>query len=330
VVFEITAMTDDSSLQFLNCTGFSNPAVRTLLTTRFVGNPSDLANNQKHSSERPFNLATHVGDDASLVANNRALLRQYLPQEPLWLNQVHGVAVADDSTATVNPFGASQIPTADAAITLKPKRVLAVLTADCLPVVFASVANPQRPYETQFHGVAAAHAGWRGLVNGVLENTVASLRAQLAPGMAIEASFGAAIGPLAFEVGADVFQAFCEQANNAEQLQKNQTAFKPLNAPSKQYPEKLLSAPEKWLANLYQLAQIRLEQIGVKVLAQPDWCTYRDEQRFFSHRRDTVQQREGNLSGYFINGASVAPETKFNVPSPFRPGRQATLIWLDR
>lgn len=324
--------TDKSSLQFLNCTEFSNPAVRTLLTTRFVSRSSNLATTQKHSTQRPFNLATHVGDDPNLVANNRALLRQHLPQEPLWLNQVHGVAVADDSTATatVNTLGASQIPIADAAITIKPKRVLAVLTADCLPVVFASAPNTQTPFDTQLHGVAAAHAGWRGLVNGVLENTVASLRAQLAPGTVIEASFGAAIGPLAFEVGAEVFQAFCKQAKNAKQLQKIQAAFKPQNALPKQCLAKLVPAPEKWLANLYQLAQIRLEQIGVKVLAQPDWCTYRDEQRFFSHRRDTVQQREVNLPGHFINDASVNPRAKFNGPSPFQPGRQATLVWLDR
>ncbi len=327
-------MTDNPSLQFLKCTEFSNPAVRSLLTTRFVSRSSDLATNQKHSSKRPFNLATHVGDDPNLVANNRVLLRQHLPQEPLWLNQVHGVAVADDSTATVNAIGdaigASQIPMADAAITIKSKRVLAVLTADCLPVVFASVPNPQTPYESQLHGVAAAHAGWRGLVNGVLENTVASLRAQLAPGTAIEASFGAAIGPLAFEVGAEVFQAFCDQAKNAEQLQKIQAAFKPQLAPSKQNPVDLATVPEKWLADLYQLAQIRLEQIGVKVLARPDWCTYRDERRFFSHRRDTVQQREGYLPGHFINSTSVDPEAKFNAPSSFQPGRQATLVWLDR
>jgi polyphenol oxidase len=323
-------MTDYPSLQFLNCAGFSNPAVRTLLTTRFIGNFSDLAANPKRTSQQPFNLATHVGDDPDLVANNRALLRQHLPQEPFWLNQVHGIAVADDSTTTVNALGALQIPTADAAITLKPQRVLAVLTADCLPVVFASVPSTQTPHETQLHGVAAAHAGWRGLVNGVLENTVASLRAQLALGTEIEASFGAAIGPLAFEVGAEVFQAFCEQAKDAEQLQKIQAAFKPRYVPSKQNPTTLVPVPEKWLADLYQLAQIRLEQIGVKVLVQPGWCTFQDDQRFFSHRRDTVQQREGSLPNRFFADALADSEATFNGPSPFQPGRQATLVWLDR
>jgi polyphenol oxidase len=323
-------MTKNPSLQFLNLLGFSNPAVRTLLTTRFIGPSSDLTTDPKHSAQPPFNLATHVGDDPNLVASNRALLRQHLPQEPLWLNQIHGVAVADDSTATVNALGASQIPTADAAVTLKHQRVLAVLTADCLPVVFASVPNTQTPYETQLHGVAAAHAGWRGLVNGVLENTVARLRLQLAPGTPIEASFGAAIGPLAFEVGVEVFHAFCEQAKDAEQLQIIKAAFKPLQAPSKQSPSKRAQAPEKWLANLYQLAQIRLEQIGVKVLVHPGWCTYRDEQRFFSHRRDTVRQREGCLPDGFVNGAAADPEAKFSGLSSFQPGRQATLVWLDR
>jgi polyphenol oxidase len=285
------------SLQFKHCSGFSNPAVRTLLTTRFWSQLVDASLENSKSNSGPFNLATHVGDDPNLVARNRSLLRQYLPSEPLWLNQVHGIEVVDVSVLN------DAVPTADAALTFNDNRVLAVLTADCLPVLFASGSDSSgldahAIPALQPQAVAVAHAGWRGLVNGVLEATVARMRVQLSPSTVIEAGFGAAIGPGAFEVGPEVVQAFCDQALSPEQLGEIQAAFKPIDA------------PQKWLANLYRLAQIRLEVLGVKVLPPPAWCTYRDEQLFFSHRRDTVLKRENKLM-------------------TLQAGRQASLIWLD-
>jgi polyphenol oxidase len=297
-------MQDERSVQFLICSQFTNPAVRTLLTTRFVNERGINLRDKTPAANDQFNLATHVGDDPSLVDRNRALLRRYLPNDPLWLNQVHGIGVADDSMLVV------PLPTADAAITLIPRRVVAVLTADCLPVVFASVPDTQLAHGQSPQGIAVAHAGWRGLVNGVLEATVAALRAQLPPRTTIEAGFGAAIGPTAFEVGDEVFRAFCEQAKTPVQLQKIKAAFKPKQGLEHQ----------KWLANLYQLAQIRLAQIGVTVLAQPNWCTFNDEQHFFSHRRDTLQLRKLlPRDGVFKDG-----------PNLVQAGRQASLVWLER
>jgi polyphenol oxidase len=324
-------MADDQSLQFLKCAGFSNPAVRTVLTTRFVSDRS-IAIEETPNSPSSFNLATHVGDNPDLVAKNRALLRKFLPSDPLWLNQVHGVGVADDLTTAVlaNSASISHVPTADAAITLKPKRVLAILTADCLPVVFASVPNAQIPFEQQVHGVACAHAGWRGLLNGVLEATVNALRTQLAPGTPIEAGFGAAIGPKSFEVGAEVFQAFCEQAQNPEQLKKIQAAFTPKQKTVRLDQSTLSRVPQKWFADLYQLAQIRLENAGVKVLTPAHWCTYQDEHLFFSHRRDTVKQQQRETLNQFPENIVLSHPTQINAPNSIRAGRQATLVWLDR
>jgi len=206
-----------------------------------------------------FNLGDHVGDDAAHVAENRSRLRLQLPAEPAWLKQIHGAIVVD--------AGSDKL-TADASVTRQAGCVCAVLTADCLPVLFCDRAGSV---------VAAAHAGWRGLANGVLEATVAAM--QVLPGDVL-AWMGAAIGPQAFEVGDEVRQVFIEQHPEAA------TAFVP-------HPSS--SDSTKWLADIYQLARIRLNHAGVHAIYGGGRCTFNEADRFFSYRRDGVTGRMASL-----------------------------------
>lgn len=213
-----------------------------------------------------FNLAGHVGDDPAAVAENRRILRAALPAEPVWLNQVHGAGVIElDATPPSAP------PEADAAIARAPGRVCAVLTADCLPVLFCDLDGTV---------VAAAHAGWRGLAGGVLEATVAAMAV---PPERILAWLGPAIGPDAFEVGPEVREAFVARHAMAG------IAFRPA------WPGTLDEAPRKWLADLYQLARIRLATIGVGQIHGGGLCTHTDRAHFFSYRRDGVTGRMASL-----------------------------------
>jgi len=198
-----------------------------------------------------FNLGDHVGDDPSAVAENRRILMEelQLATEPRWLSQVHGTRVAQLQGSPVTE-------SADAAITWLPGEVCAVLTADCLPVLFCDRIGRR---------VAAAHAGWRGLSAGVLEATVKAMGGE--PGDVL-AWMGPAIGPRAYEVGEEVRQAFVSHAPEAAQ------AFKPSGAPG------------KWWCDLYLLARQRLAAAGVKSVDGGGFCTYTDERRFFSFRRD--------------------------------------------
>lgn len=221
--------------------------VHALMTTRAGG-----ASRPPYDS---FNLAAHVGDDPAAVQENRRRLLEHLPAEPLWLTQVHGTAVAQaghDETGVV----------ADAAVARAPGRVCAVLTADCLPVLLCDERGSV---------VAAAHAGWRGLVAGVLEETVRSMGIGAAR---ILAWLGPAIGPDAFEVGEEVRQAFIEHDPLAA------TAFRPA------LPGTLDELPRKWLADLYALARLRLAGVGVERVHGGGACTWRDADRFYSYRRD--------------------------------------------
>lgn len=199
-----------------------------------------------------FNLAAHVQDDPLAVAENRRRLREILPAEPIWLNQVHGTQVIQADTA-------SGVPDADASFTRTHHTVCAVMTADCLPVLFSA-----RDGST----VAAAHAGWRGLAAGVLEATVAAM--QVPPDEVI-VWLGAAIGPDAFEVGAEVRDTFIASHPSAG------TAFKPYR--------------QQWLADIYTLARIRLNACGVRAIYGGGLCTYTDAARFYSYRRDGVTGR---------------------------------------
>lgn len=211
-----------------------------------------------------LNPASHVGDDPNAVAENRRLLQQWLPAEPLWLNQVHGVEVCLTSPEGGNP------PCADASVTTRNNEVLAVLTADCLPVLFCDRAGTV---------AAAAHAGWRGLAAGVLEQTVAAM--QVEP-ESILAWMGAAIGPRAFEVGDEVREAFIAQHPLAG------VAFRPA------LPGTLDESPRKWLADIYALARIRLAAVGVTQVYGGSLCSFHDP-RFFSYRRQNPCGRMASL-----------------------------------
>jgi YfiH family protein len=210
-----------------------------------------------------MNLGTRVGDDPVAVARNRALLRALLPAEPAWLHQVHGAQVVD--AAAVAASGVD----ADASFATAPGCVCVVTVADCLPVLFCDRAGTR---------VAAAHAGWRGLSEGVLENTVAAL--DCAPGDLL-AYLGPAIGPERFEVGQDVVDAFIRADRQAAQCFRAK-APGPRGEP-------------KWLADLCGLARQRLATTGVRAVYGRGLCTYEDSARFFSHRRDPRSGRHAAL-----------------------------------
>ena len=211
------------------------------------------------SSRAPFdtfNLGLRSGDDVEVVARNRAELieRFVLPSAPRWLQQVHGTTVA------IEP-GFDE-PEADAAVTRTPGTVLAILTADCLPVVFATEDGSE---------IAAAHAGWRGLAAGVLEATLAAMQA---PRNRILAWLGPAAGPADYEIGQEVFDAFVEHDPRAV------AAF-------------VATRPGHWRVDLYALARMRLGDAGVARVHGGGLSTIGDPRRFFSHRRD---QRTGRMA----------------------------------
>ena len=206
-----------------------------------------------------LNLAMHVEDHADSVRRNRALLKQALdlPAEPCWLEQVHGVRVIDAAQP-------SSTPQADAAFTTRPGVVCSVMTADCLPVLLC---------DRQGTRVAAAHAGWRGLQAGVVEQTLAALNT---PAEDVRVWLGPAIGADAFEVGDEVRQAFMQDMPEAEQ------AFR-------------ISRPGHWWADIYILARQRLQRQGVTAVYGGGLCTYTDEARFYSYRRDGRTGRMASL-----------------------------------
>ena len=224
--------------------------VRALITTRAGG--------VSQGAYASLNLGDHVGDEAAAVAENRARLALLLPDSPLWLRQVHGTGVADTRSARAGCE-------ADASMTRESGRVLAVLTADCLPVLLADDTGS---------AIAVAHAGWRGLVAGVIERTVDALN--LEPGRLV-AYLGPAIGPSAFEVGDEVRHAFV--APDAEAA----AAFVPGGTAG------------KWFADLYMLARQRLARLGTTRVFGGGFCTHGEADRFFSHRRDRVTGRMASL-----------------------------------
>jgi polyphenol oxidase len=195
-----------------------------------------------------FNLGTHVGDVPANVAGNRALLRTCLPNEPVWMDQVHDADVIDAAAAPANPR-------ADGAVTRSPGIVLCVMTADCLPVLLA---------DSRGNAVGIAHAGWRGLTRGVIEATIN--RMQVPPAQ-IVAYLGPAISRNAYEVGAELLDLFVQQdATNAG-------AF-------------VSKGNGKYWCDLYSLAMRRLIRQGVSAIYGGGFCTHTDVERFFSFRRD--------------------------------------------
>ena len=215
-----------------------------------------------------LNLGLHCGDDAATVQRNRALLQAGLPGRPAWIAQVHGVAVVDAASVGEG----KPILTGDASIATAPGVVCAVMTADCLPVLFADINGKV---------VGAAHAGWRGLAAGVLSETVKAMRA--AGAVELTAWMGPAIGPEQFEVGSDVLEAFLAGATPHEQAQ--------VRAAFRSYPGR----PGKWLANIYGLARLMLARDGVTRVSGGTFCTASEERRFFSYRRDHVTGRQASL-----------------------------------
>ncbi len=224
--------------------------IRALTTTR-AGGVSEL----NYSS---LNLADHVDDNISHVRENRQRLCQHLKiQQPLWLKQVHGVQVAKAQTA--------QSPVeADAIVSFQTNSPCAVMTADCLPLLFCNQSATK---------VAAAHAGWRGLANGMIEATVAAMQENSG---ALMVWLGPAIGADNFEVGQDVFDAFVGHDAAAEQ------AF-------------LRTDETHYLADIYQLARQRLKKLGIEAVYGGGLCTYSDEERFYSFRRNPVTGRMASL-----------------------------------
>jgi polyphenol oxidase len=221
-----------------------------------------------------LNLGSHVGDDPRAVVENRRRLRAALslPAEPLWLAQQHGAMVVDadrvapaDGVIAANSVGAEQAaPQADAAITRSAGRVLAVLVADCLPVLLARADGS---------AVAIAHAGWRGLAAGVLEAAVAAFQSDPA---SLHAWLGPAIGPDHFEVGSEVLEALCVgRAQTAVAFQSN--------------------ARGRWQCDLYELARQRLVGSGVHHVTMAQRCSYEDPDAFFSFRRDRITGRMAAL-----------------------------------
>jgi hypothetical protein len=233
--------------RFLNLEWDLPPGVRAAFTLRTIG-----ASVGPYAS---FNTATHVGDEPDAVLRNRTALRNalQLPREPHWLDQIHGVDICALDNAEPRADGTP--PNADAAVTTRVGRICVVQVADCLPVLFVSRDGTR---------VGAAHAGWRGLANGVLEATVAALGV---PGTALRAWLGPAISQPHFEVGAEVRDAFVAHAPQAA------SAFVP-------------NARGRWQCDLGALARQRLAALGVTDIAGGTWCTYADAASFFSHRRD--------------------------------------------
>ncbi len=229
------------------------PNVKALQTTRLGG-----------ISQAPYdtlNLGDHVQDNPIHVAHNRQLLSDFVPSEPVWLNQVHGTRVIDAALS-------SCIESADAAFTQKKEVVCVTMTADCLPVLVC---------DTQGTIVAAIHAGWRSLCDGVIEQTIQTMLAQrpeLAPTQ-LMAWLGPAIGPQAFEVGEEVRAQFIAKDSHAE------SAF--------------VASSEKWLGNLSMIARQRLRLLGIEAVFGGNECTYSNSEKYFSFRRDGVTGRMATL-----------------------------------
>jgi YfiH family protein len=236
-----------------------------------------------------MNVGLHVGDDADAVAENRRLLRQLhdLPADPVWLRQVHGTRVS--ALRDVMSDNEVEQP-ADGAWTEAPGEVLAIMTADCLPVVLTDATGSR---------IAAVHAGWRGLAEGILAEAVDSF----SHGAPRYAWLGPAIGPTAFEVGSEVCEAFvARRPEFAAAFSEIDSAGGSMGfSAGDSVGHSAGHAAGKYLANLYELARIELAALGDIECSGGQWCTYSDGDRFYSHRRD------GKASG-----------------------RMATLAWLDK
>ena len=235
--------------------------IHALVTTRQGGISS--------SPYYALNLGDHVGDEPARVIANRQAVRKHLPSEPIWLKQTHSIQVSTPDSRS--RFSSKPIE-ADAAVTNVQDEVLAIMTADCLPVLLSNNDGTV---------IGAAHAGWRGLCDGVLENTVAEMLKLSKQSSAEDfiTWMGPAIGPESFEVGEDVVGRFQECG-----LHDMKHCFLPI-------PNK----PGKYLADIYQLARDRLKSVGINSIFGGGFCTVQDQEQFFSYRRDGVTGRFASL-----------------------------------
>jgi len=249
--------------------------IKTLQTTRHGG-----VSNAPYDT---LNLGDHVGDAGQAVARNRQLLEPLLPSEPVWLEQVHGTVVA-------NADMASCLPQADACIARHRDTVCVVMTADCLPILLC---------DKQGSVVGVVHAGWKGLAAGVVEAAVSAMEASSNDLMAW---LGPAISQRHFEVGGEVRAAFVD----ADTMAAN--AFIPSLALTGTLSHKgrVNTTPspstgegrgegEKYLADLYLLARMRLNAMGITQIYGGEYCTYRENDKFFSYRRDRATGRMGTF-----------------------------------
>ncbi|AOJ64401.1 hypothetical protein WJ32_10300 [Burkholderia ubonensis] len=251
-----------------------SPRVRALVTTRNGGVSEGPYGRWQDGVSQPggMNLGLHTGDDPAHVAENRARLLALAGQpRAAWLDQVHGARIvrADEVIAADSESAAPA--QADASVTDRANAVCVVMVADCLPVLLC---------DAQGRAVGAAHAGWRGLAAGIVEQTAARVAA-LAGGATdgLQAFLGPAIGPDAFEVGADVRGAFLDTAPQSEHDETGR-AFVAIEG-----------APGKFLADLYALARLRLARAGVVHVSGGGACTVAERSRFYSYRRDRVTGR---------------------------------------
>jgi hypothetical protein len=283
------------------------PNIRALQTTRQGG-----ASIAPYDS---FNLGSHVGDNPLMVARNRMSLNTLLPSEPVWLEQVHGTLVANADMADCRPQ-------ADACIARHRAAVCVIMTADCLPLLLC---------DTQGSVVGAAHAGWKGLAAGVIEATVQAMNADPKNFMAW---MGPAISRDAFEVGEEVRAIFVENDPQAASAfapsplrgegekwldmtrrcgasGAGMAASHPLpqaagsaitsdlasvvGLPSRMASGSISNVSRVWLADIYALARLRLNALGITQIYGGGYCTYREREKFFSYRRDGVTGRMGTF-----------------------------------
>ena len=243
-------------MEYLHPCWSAPPSVKALVSYR----------NDDGSLYGAFNLADHVGDDPLRVAANRRQLLQDCPglQSIQWLEQVHGSAVVDADQGF-------ETPVADACYSRRSGRGCAVMTADCLPVLFCDTDGRQ---------VAAAHAGWRGLAAGVLEQTLATFSE---PAENIMAWLGPAISQPFFEVGPEVREQFLQHvpARHRSNIADAFTAS--------------ANQPKHYMADLYHLARVRLQMAGVERVSGGNRCTYAEEKKYYSYRRDGQTGRMASL-----------------------------------
>ena len=226
--------------------------VKAFTTTRIEGNSRDPYNE--------LNLALHVGDDQRNVIKNRLIVEEHLSKnvETKWLKQTHSTIVVDATRIDTD------VVEADASFTTSKNIACAVLTADCLPLLFS---------DHNGECIGATHAGWRGLVDGVIENTINAMSQYIKP---THVWLGPAIGPSAFEVGGDVFEEYIKRNASFE------SCFK-------------VKKPGRWNLDIYQAAKIVLEAADICNIYGGSYCTYSDEDRFFSYRRNSVTGRMATI-----------------------------------